>query len=169
MKEPTVRYRPVIVAGFLIGTGLSALADSIVLERILQWHAPLSGAFPLSGVPPETIVTNARINAFWGGVFQLAAWLVTVLGVGFLWRAGLERDVAWSTRTIGGAALVGWGFTAFTEGVVAHHVLGLHHVHEAAGSAVWDVGYLLIAAAIALAGWKVLRRELPHFGTRASG
>lgn len=164
-----MRYRPVIVAGLLIGTGLGALADSIVLERMLQWHAPLSGMFPLSGIPPETIVMHARINAFWSGAFQLAAWLLTVLGIGFLWRAGLERDVAWSTRALGGAALVGWGLTAFAEGLVAHHVLRLHHVRETASAAIWDVGYLLVAVAIALAGWSVLRHELPHPGTRAGG
>jgi uncharacterized membrane protein len=51
---------------------------------------------------------------------------------------------------------MGFGLFNLVEGVVNHHLLGLHHVNETAPQAqwiFWDVGFLLWGAAMLIGGW----------------
>jgi uncharacterized membrane protein len=116
--------RRLLGAGLLLGIGLGGMLDGIVLHQILQWHHMLS-----SRVPPVTL-ESMHLNMMADGIFHLATWLVTGVGLVKL-VAGLRRsDTAYSSEGLVGAWLLGWGLFNVVEGVVNHLVLGLHHVVE---------------------------------------
>jgi uncharacterized membrane protein len=128
----------IISAGILLGTGLGGFVDGILLHQILQWHNMLSS------VRPPTDLISMKYNMFWDGLFHAFTWLMVALGVWRLWSAGMHADVPWSTRTLIGSAILGWGLFNFIEGVVDHQILGLHHVHPGAGQLAWDLGFLAL-------------------------
>ncbi|MBV8486876.1 MAG: DUF2243 domain-containing protein, partial [Planctomycetaceae bacterium] len=78
---------PLISAGTLLGVGLGGFVDGIVFHQILQVHNMLSGKYP------ATTLVNSEINMFWDGLFHAFCWIMTVLGVALLWRAGRRSEV----------------------------------------------------------------------------
>ena len=51
------------------------------------------------------------------------------------------------------------------EGLVNHHLLGVHHVRDdLGGPVVWDIGFLVASAALLLAGWWLHRSGQRHLG-----
>src|SRR5688572_6356259 len=130
-------HGPVIAAGILLGAGLGGFADGIVLHQILQWHNMLSS------VRPPLDLVSMKYNMVWDGVFHVFTWLMTVAGILRLWQAGKRRDVAWSTATLAGGFLLGWGLFNAVEGTINHQLLGIHHVHPGVGQVAWDVGFIL--------------------------
>lgn len=145
---------PVASAGALLGCGLGALLDGIVLHEILQWHNLLSNV-----TPPTDLVTT-KYNMLWDGVFHLVAWLVTALGVAQLWRATQRwGQRAGGTRAMVGSVLMGWGAFNLIEGVIDHHLLELHHVRPGPGELGWDVGFLLSGVLLVAIGARLLARD----------
>jgi uncharacterized membrane protein len=60
-----------------------------------------------------------------------------------------------------GAVLVGFGAFNLLEGLVNHQLFGLHHVNETVPPDqwwMWDAGFLIWGAAMALAGIALWRR-----------
>jgi uncharacterized membrane protein len=56
--------------------------------------------------------------------------------------------------------LLGFGGFNLVEGVVDHHILGLHHVREAAANPlVWDIGFLVVGALLVVAGHALARSD----------
>jgi uncharacterized membrane protein len=56
--------------------------------------------------------------------------------------------------------LIGWGGFNLVEGIIDHHVLGLHHVREAAANpVVWDIGFLLFGALLMIGGYALAKRD----------
>jgi uncharacterized membrane protein len=141
----------VISAGVLLGTGLGGFLDGILLHQLLQWHNMLS-----SQLPPTDLVAM-KVNMFWDGLFHAFTWWVTVMGLALLWRAGKRPEVPWSTRTFVGSLSMGWGVFNLVEGLINHHLLGIHHVHPGANQLVWDVGFLLLGAVLMGVGWALVR------------
>jgi uncharacterized membrane protein len=143
----SMRRRPLITAGVLLGVGLGGFIDGILFHQILQLHNMLSAR-----LPPDTLA-NAHINMFWDGLFHCLTWLATVLGIAALWSAGARADVPWSGRTLIGGMLIGWGAFNFIEGVIDHHILGIHHVVERLGLSAYDYAFDGSGVLIALIGW----------------
>jgi len=144
---------PLIAAGVALGAGLGGFVDGILLHQVLQWHHMVTSA----GYPP-TSVSNLQVNTFWDGLFHVFTWTMTALGLGLLWRAGKRTDVPWSARTFAGALLAGWGIFTLAEGLVDHHLLGIHHVREdAADPLPWDLGYLVLGGVLLVVGWTLIR------------
>lgn len=141
----------IIAAGTLLGIGLGGFLDGILLHQILQWHNMLS-----SRVAPTDLV-SMKFNMVWDGVFHAFTWIMTVVGLALLWRAGQKSNVPWSTRTFVGSLSLGWGLFNVVEGIVDHQVLGIHHVHPGTNQLAWDVGFLFFGALLALAGWGLIR------------
>lgn len=139
-----------IAAGTLLGIGLGGGIDGIVLHQILQWHSMLSS------VTPPTNLAAVQENMFWDGIVSAFTWLMTAGGLGLLWRAGQRSDVPWSTRTFLGALPLGWGLFNLVEGVVAHQILGLHHVNPGAYQLAWDIGYLVFGGLLSAGGWALI-------------
>jgi uncharacterized membrane protein len=74
-------------------------------------------------------VEDLETNTLADGAFHAAAWVLTVtsllaLLMGQRHRLIIERG----PRVILGGLLMGWGAFDLVEGVVDHHILGLHHV-----------------------------------------
>ena len=58
--------------------------------------------------------------------------------------------------------LMGFGIFNLVEGILNHHVLGLHHVNETVPQQqwiYWDIGFLVWGALMLLGGWWLLRVE----------
>jgi uncharacterized membrane protein len=151
--------------GILLGVGLGGLVDGIVLHQILQWHHLLSD----TGNHPAGTVRGLEDNTLADGLFHAVTWLVVVAGLWLLWRRTNDWRWAASGRTLVGWILVGWGAFNFVEGVINHHIFGLHHVREGAGHetaydlALLGVSVLVIAAGLLLVGASHKFRRIPGF------
>jgi uncharacterized membrane protein len=122
----------------LLGLGLGGFFDGIVLHQILQWHHMVTSA----GYPANT-VGNLELNALLDGLFHTSTYVMTAVGLGLLWSATRLPHVRWSTSLLVGGLLVGWGTFNVVEGIVDHHLLGLHHVKEDSNNLLaWDLGFL---------------------------
>lgn len=110
-------------AGVILGMGLGGFVDGIVLHQILQWHNMGSAV-----LPPHTMEAMSR-NMVWDGQFHLVMWLVTVVGV-FILRSETHTRFQQPTLAFVGQLVLGWGLFNLVEGVLDHHLLGLHHVRD---------------------------------------
>jgi uncharacterized membrane protein len=154
-------------AAILLGVGLGALLNNVLLHQILQWHALLS-----SRVPPESLEA-ARKNLEAGGWFNLVAVGVCFAAAWLLVRAIRDSGRVPSRLGFIAHALLGWGVFNFIEGVVYHHVLELHHVHDLpALDPLYDWIYLLgsgLGFIILYLALRDSRPPDPPFGERRSG
>jgi uncharacterized membrane protein len=145
--------RPLVSAGLLLGIGMGGFLDGIVFHQLLQTHNMLSA------VVPKTSLVNAEVNMFWDGLFHSLTWIVTALGLYRLWRAGARRDVPSSGEILFGAMLMGWGVFNLAEGIIDHHLLGVHHVVEALGLSAFDWAFLGSGVVLIAAGWTLTRHR----------
>lgn len=150
-KEVNQHYRPLIIAGVLLGLGFGGLFDGILLHQILQWH------HMLSSIRPATTVAQAELNMVWDGLFDASTWLLTLLGVILLWQAGKRDDVPWSSNTFFGSLLLGAGLFDVVEGLIDHQILGIHHVKPGPNQLAWDIGFLALGAILAIVGWLLVQ------------
>lgn len=137
-------------AGILFGLGLGGFFDGIVLHQVLQWHHMATSA----GYPPDS-VRNLEINTLLDGLFHASTYLFVVAGLVILWRHAHLKHVRWSTKLLTGTMLMGFGIFNLVEGIVNHHILGLHHVNETVPQdqwVYWDVGFLIWGAVMLVAG-----------------
>ena len=140
--------------GLLLGIGLGGFVDGIVLHQILQWHHMLTS----EGSYPASTVAGLETNTLWDGLFHLATWIATTVGVWLLWKR-LRLNVAWTGRQLLGLMLAGWGIFNLVEGVVDHHILGIHHVKAGAGQTLLDLAFLALGAVLLTAGVLLARTE----------
>jgi uncharacterized membrane protein len=138
-------------AGILFGVGLGGFFDGIVFHQVLQWHHMVTSA----GYPANT-VANLELNTLLDGLFHAATYVCIAAGLVILWRKANRQRARWSGKVLAGYLLVGFGLFNLVEGIVDHHLLGLHHVNETVPAAqwiYWDVGFLAWGAAMLAAGW----------------
>lgn len=138
-------------AGVLLGLGLGGFFDGIVLHQILQWHHLLTTA----GYPADS-VRNLEINTLWDGLFHATTYIFVSLGLVSLWRAASKRHIAWSGKLLAGTMLLGFGAFNVVEGLIDHHILGIHHVNETVPREQWlwwDLGFLAWGVAMLVGGW----------------
>lgn len=146
-------------AGILFGLGLGGFFDGIVLHQLLQWHHMVSSWYP------PTTLENLRLNTLWDGIFHSATYVFVVLALYFFWRVAHRGHVYWSGALMCGACLIGWGVFNMVEGVIDHHILGVHHVNELVESArrgVYDIVFLVWGVAMTVAGWTLWRPGKRH-------
>jgi uncharacterized membrane protein len=156
----TLRKKPLVIAGLVLGIGLGGFADGILFHQILQLHGMLTG------IRPKVTLENAEINMFWDGLFHAVTWCATVAGLTLLWRASRRQaELCWSGQVLVGAMLAGWGLFNLVEGTLDHYILGVHHVYENAGLSIWDA--LFLASGLALLGVGGLLVNRAH--TQATG
>lgn len=142
-------------AGFLFGLGLGGFFDGIVLHQILQWHHMVTSA----GYPATT-VANLELNTVLDGLFHAITYVFVALGLLLLWRTAHKVHLWWSGKMLAGTILMGFGAFNGVEGIVDHHLLGLHHVNETVPQdrwIYWDVGFLLWGTAMLIGGWFLFR------------
>jgi uncharacterized membrane protein len=142
-------------AGILFGLGLGGFFDGIVLHQLLQWHHMLTSF----GYPADN-VRNLEINTLWDGIFHFSTYIFVLLGLIILWRRAHRTHVRWSGKLLTGTILMGFGIFNLVEGIVDHHLLGIHHVNETVPHfqwIYWDVGFLVWGAAMLIGGWLLLK------------
>ena len=158
VAPPARADRTIVAAGVLLGLGLGGFVDGIVLHQILQWHHMLTdygdyATFPATDVPA------LEDNTLWDGLFHAATWVFVVAGL-YLFRRGTARG---GRATVGGLTalmLFGWGLFNLVEGLVNHHLLGIHHVRDDVAEPLpWDLGFLALGAALLVTGWALYRAE----------
>lgn len=147
------RRSPLTTAGIVLGLGLGGFFDGIVFHQILQWH------HMLSSVRPTDTVSDLKANMVGDGLFEAATWLLTVVGVILLWRAGQQDHVALRSKTFVGSLLVGAGLFNSVEGLIDHQILGIHHLKPGPNQLVWDIGFLASGVILVVLGWLLLRAE----------
>jgi len=125
--------------------------DGISLHQILQLHNMLTA------VRPKLTIADAEINMFWDGLFHALTWVMTALGLALLFHAGKARDVPWSGRTLFGGMVMGWGLFNLVEGIIDHHILGIHHVVESMGLSKYDYAFLGSGVLFILLGMSMIR------------
>ena len=146
-----MNQKPLVAAGTLLGIGMGGFLDGISLHQILQLHNMLTA------VRPKVTLADSEINMFWDGLFHALTWLMTALGLMLLFHAGKQKDVPWSGKTLFGAMIMGWGLFNFVEGIIDHHILGIHHVVESMGLSMYDYAFLGSGVLFILAGWMMIR------------
>lgn len=114
----------VTTAGLVLGLGLGGFLDGIVLHQILGWHHLVCTT---ETCQVETVAELKRQNAQ-DGMFHLGTWTLTVAGVSLLFKAARDPAAAWRGSVLFGAMVYGWGIFNFVEGLIDHHLLGIHHV-----------------------------------------
>jgi uncharacterized membrane protein len=152
--------RPAIAGAIAVGIGLGGFFDGILFHQILQLHNMLSGWLPV------TDLVSAKANMVWDGLFHAAVWLISLLGVAMIWRAAQREDVDFATRYLVGGFLIGWGLFNLIEGVVDHHLLGIHHVVERLGPSPFDYAFLAWGVGMIAIGALAIGR--PTAGSRSS-
>jgi len=143
-------------AGVFFGLGIGGFFDGIVLHQILQWHHMASSA----GHSSHT-VEGLQWNILFDGLFHAATYIFVIIGLVLLWRAARRVHLQWSTPRFVGSLLIGFGLFNVVEGIVNHHILGLHHVNETVPRSqwiYWDIGFLVWGAVMLIVGWMLLRR-----------
>lgn len=143
-----------ILSGIFFGLGLGGFFDGIVLHQILQWHHMLTSA----GYPANTL-DNLEFNIVWDGIFHASTYLFVVTGLTILWRTARKQHIRWSGKLLPASMLMGFGIFNLVEGILNHHVLGLHHVNETVPQQqwiYWDIGFLVWGAVMVLGGWWLL-------------
>ncbi|WP_340564072.1 DUF2243 domain-containing protein [Streptomyces sp. GSL17-111] len=151
--------------GIVLGVGLGGFVDGILLHQVLQWHHMLSSTDTDNvGVPyynPDT-VSGLEMNTVWDGLFHTVCWLAVLFGLAVLYsRVTHDRRRVWTSRVLWGWVLVGWGVFNLVEGVVDHHILGIHHVYAGDGRLWWDIGFLVLGALLVAGGYLLQRGGRP--------
>jgi uncharacterized membrane protein len=148
---------PSKTSGLLFGLGLGGFIDGIVLHQIFQWHHMVSH---VNAYPPDTLA-GLEVNTLADGLFHLATWLFVLAGsitTVEAWRRG-RLGPSWSFHF--GLVLAGWGIFNVVEGLVDHHILGIHHVRDDLGAPLsWDIGFLVLGVLLMVGGWMLYRRGL---------
>ena len=141
---------PSKASGLLLGLGLGGFVDGIVLHQILQWHHMVSDV----AAYPMTTLAGLEANTLADGMFHVAAWLLVLAGsltTLSAWRRG-RLAPTWSFHF--GLVISGWGAFNVVEGIVNHHLLGLHHVRDDLGAPLWwDVAFLGLGVVMVVGGW----------------
>ena len=124
LSDATVTRATAMSGGLVLGLGIGGFIDGIVLHQILQWHNMGSAV-----LPPTTMEAMKR-NMAWDGWFHAATLALTVVGVYLLLRDARRGLALPDARAFTGLLLLGWGIFNLVEGVIDHHLLGIHHVRD---------------------------------------
>lgn len=143
-----------VISGIALGVGLGGFVDGIVLHQVLQWHHMLTA----TGHHPANTVAGLETNTLWDGLFHSLTWVATVCGLYGLWISAPIHRPGWGTALIG-LLVIGWGAFNLVEGVIDHHVLGLHNVRDDVSNPMpWNVGFLVFGAALVAVGYALVRK-----------
>ena len=151
--------RPPLLPSLILGIGLGGFVDGILLHQVLQWHHMLTA----EGCCPADTVAGLEDNTLADGFFHVAT-LIAVLAGSLLavdaWKSG---RIAPPWRAHLGGLLAGWGVFNVVEGLVNHHLLGIHGVRDDLGGPVgWDLGFLGLGVALIATGAAMVRAGRPR-------
>ena len=146
--------RGVATGSILLGLGLGGFFDGIVLHQVLQWHHMLSETEPVD------TVDGLELNTLADGLFHVATYVFTLMGIAFLWGGLSRRSFHLPAALLIGGLLVGWGLFNLVEGIIDHHILQVHHVRHGDNELLWDLGFLAWGAAMLAGGLALMRSAM---------
>ncbi|WP_440902532.1 DUF2243 domain-containing protein [Actinosynnema sp.] len=135
-------------ASLVLGLGIGGFLDGIVIHQLLGWHHMLSGWHP----------DDPHVNMIGDGLFHLLCLALVALGVALLNHSGGRRP----GRVLWGGVVAGWGVFNLVEGTLNHLLLGVHHVRSGPSELAYDLGFLVLGAALVAAGIAIGRVNKPH-------
>ena len=158
--------RRFVTAGVVLGLVLGGFFDGIVLHQVLQWHHMLTATRPANSVG------GLELNTLWDGLFHTMTYVFTIAGVLLLWRAVRAADALPPTRALVGSVLLGWGIFNVVEGIIDHHLLGIHHVLDSLPPGLarltLDLAFLALGAAFIFFGHRLVRESQSAVPARPS-
>ncbi|KKO55184.1 DUF2243 domain-containing protein [Paenibacillus sp. DMB20] len=126
--------------GFILGLGIMGSLDGIIFHQILQWHSVY-------------METDRHGKLLSDGLFHIAATLLMIWGALLLWQADKPRK-PYGMPFLLGWIFIGGGVFNFTEGLINHQILQVHHVKPGdPNELAYDLAFLasgLIMAGIGL-------------------
>lgn len=150
----TMLSLPLVRAGIVLGLGFGGFADGIVLHQILGWHHLVC----VTAHCKPTSIEHLQLQNTQDGFFHLSLWLVSLVGTGMLFGAARHPDREWSGRILLGSMLFGWGLFQLVEGVIDHHLLGIHHVLPGHTYQFWlDMLFLAVGVVLLAVGFRLAR------------
>ena len=159
------RGGPVRAPSLLLGLGLGGFVDGIVIHQMLQWHHMVSHTESF----PMTTLEGLQANTLADGLFHASAWVFVLVGSLLTVAAWRNGRLAPTWRFHIGLLLAGWGIFNLVEGIVDHHILGIHHVRDDLGGPLsWDLGFLAFGAALLLGGGALYRNGRRALEARVS-
>jgi uncharacterized membrane protein len=121
-------------AAFWLGFGLGGFFDGIILRQLLQWHHLLSNVFP------EETVADLRFQVLADGVFHVATYAFTALGLWLLRTARRALPASGARQRVIAAGLLGFGVWHIADAILFHWVLRLHRIRMDADNLLhWDI------------------------------
>ena len=133
-----------MIAAVVLGLGIGGFLDGIVVHQLLGWHHMLSGWYPRE---------DMQLMMIGDGLFHLLCLVLVLVGVGLL-----NRRAPLAERVLLGGILTGWGVFNLVEGVIDHHVLGIHHVRPGPDQLAYDLAFLASGAVLLVIGSLFARR-----------
>ncbi|MFG2103855.1 DUF2243 domain-containing protein [Micromonospora echinaurantiaca] len=162
MARTTLDGADIRLPATVLGVGLGGFVDGILLHQVLQWHHLLSSTDTDNvGIRPYPVdtVPGLEMNTLWDGIFHVVTWVAVLAGLAMLYsRVTRSRGRLWRSPVLWGWALIGWGLFNLVEGIVDHHLLGIHHVRTGPHQLWWDLGFLALGLALIVLGWLAQRR-----------
>jgi uncharacterized membrane protein len=144
--------QPLLNSGYVLGFGLGGFFDGIVLHQLLQWHHLVSNVYPTD------TVEGLELNTLWDGVFHLATYAITVVGLYLLWRAITRQNAPHTPRALLGAILIGFGVFHLFDSIVNHWLLQIHHIREGDNALAYDIAFFVLGFILIAVGRMVMRR-----------
>ena len=126
----------------VLGFGLGAFADGIVLHQVLQWHH-LNSSY----------ADTERAGVLADGLFHAGAWVLVVTALVWAWRSPSGR----AGREVVGAALIGWGAFHVVDQFLFHLLLRAHHIRPGEHTQLYDWGFTGVGVVLALVGRSLVR------------
>lgn len=146
-----MRLAPLLTSGYVLGFGLGGFFDGIVLHQLLQWHHLVSSVYPAD------TVEGLELNTLWDGIFHLATYGITIVGLYLLWRAITRQNAPHAPRALIGAMLIGFGVFHLFDSIVNHWLLQIHHIREGENALAYDIAFFIIGLALIGVGRVVMR------------
>ena len=157
LADARAQPRGIGLPGIFLGIGLGGFVDGILLHQILQWHHMLTSTATANidiGSYPADTVLGLQMNTLWDGLFHSVTWLAVLIGLATLYsRVTGSLGRVGASRVLWGWILVGWGIFNLVEGIVNHHILGIHHVISGDFQMLADILFLVVGASFIIGGW----------------
>jgi len=137
-------------AGILLGVGIGGFIDGIVFHQILQLHSMLSA------ILRQDNIIHLKTSMVWDGFFHAFALVAVIVGLKMLWEA--MKVPGGNGKQLIGSMCSGWGIFNLVEGLVDHHLIGIHHVVEQKGESGYDYLFLLFGVILIIIGLMMTKR-----------
>jgi uncharacterized membrane protein len=135
-------------AGVVLGSGIGGFVDGILFHMLLQWHHVIC----VNCLSPAQTTDDLRLETFSDGVFHVVTLGLVVAGLFMLWRAVRRAPALLGAGFLVGAILLGWGIFDLAEGILDHHILGIHHVKSGPHQSAWDLAFLASGVVLVVVG-----------------